>query len=144
MKHSSSKCALTNVKRGQRMTTSVISSCWSIGAVTLKDDTKTYSIIDNDEATNKHQLLGVDSKKYNGGKNLRVEIEMESSNFDINIKQSVTNTNMVNSAGKIIGNICTIAIEDLSDDEYNDFVNTILITNKWKPFQVLRRLKKRI
>lgn len=131
MKHfSSSKCALTNVKRGQRMTISVISSCWSIGTITLKDDKKTYSIIDNDEATNKYQLLGIDSKKYTGGKNLRVEIEMESSNFDINIKQTVTNTNMINSTGKIIGNIYTIAIEDLSDNEYNDFVITVLITNK--------------
>lgn len=131
MKHkASSQCALTNVKRGQRMTISVISSCWSIGAITLKDDSKTYSIIDNDEATNKHQLLGIDSKKYTGGKNLRVEIEMESSNFDINIKQTVSNTNMLNSAGKIIGNIYTIAIEDLSDNEYNDFVITVLITNK--------------
>ncbi len=131
MKHlSSSKCVLTNVKRGQRMTISVLSSCWSIGKITLKDDNKTYSIIDNDEATNKHQLLGIDSKKYTGGKNLRVEIEMESSNFDINIKQTVTNTNMVNSEGKIIGNIYTIAIEDLSDNEFNDFVITVLITNK--------------
>ncbi len=129
MKHSSSKCALTNVKRGQRMTISVISNCWSMGAVTLKDDTKTYAIIDNDEATNKHQLLGIDSKKYNGGKNLRVEIEIDS-NYDINIKQSVSNTNMVNSAGKIIGNIYTIAIEDLTDNEYNDFVITVLVTNK--------------
>lgn len=131
MKHlASSQCALTNVKRGQRMTISVISSCWSIGTITLKDDSKTYSTIDNDEATNKHQLLGIDSKKYTGGKNLRVEIEMESSNYDIKIKQTVTNTNMVNSAGKIIGNIYTIAIEDLVDNEYNDFVITILITNK--------------
>ena len=95
----------------------------------MKDDTKTYAIIDNDEATNKHQLLGIDSKKYNGGKNLRVEIEIDS-NYDINIKQSVSNTNMVNSAGKIIGNIYTIAIEDLTDNEYNDFVITVLVTNK--------------
>lgn len=131
MEHlSKSKCELTNVKSGQRMTISVISSCWSIGTITLKDDSKTYSTIDNDEATNKHQLLGIDSKKYNGGKNLRVEVEMSSSNFDINIKQTVTNTNMVNSNGKIIGNIYTIAIEDLSDDEFNDFVITVLITNK--------------
>ncbi len=127
---SSSKCALTNVKRGQRMTISVLSSCWSIGNIILKDDSKTYSIINNDEATNKHQLLGIDSKKYTGGKNLRVEIELESSDFDINIKQTVTNTNMVNSSGKIIGNIYTIAIEDLSDNEFNDFVITVLITNK--------------
>lgn len=131
MKHSaSSQCTLTNVKRGQRMTISVISNCWSIGRITLKDDIKTYSIIDNDEATNKHQLLGIDSKKYNGGKNLRVEIEIESANFDIKIKQTVTNTNMINSDGKIIGNIYTIAIEDLVDNEYNDFVITVLITNK--------------
>ncbi|MCM1100164.1 MAG: hypothetical protein NC079_00565 [Clostridium sp.] len=61
---------------------------------------------------------------------MRVEVEMESSNFDINIKQTVSNTNMLNSAGKIIGNIYTIAIEDLSDNEYNDFVITVLITNK--------------
>lgn len=112
------------------MTISVISSCWSTGTITLKDDSKTYSVIDNDEATNKHQLLGIDSKSYTGGKNLRVEINMESTNYDIKIKQTVTNTNMVNSAGKIIGNIYTIAIEDLTDNEYNDFVITILITNK--------------
>lgn len=131
MKHvSTSKCALTNVKRGQRMTISAISSCWSIGKITLRDDSKIYTVLDNDEATNKHQFLGTQSKKYTGGKNLRVEIEMESSNFDINIKQAVTNTNMVNSAGKILGNIYTIAIEDLSDDEYNDFVISVLITNK--------------
>lgn len=131
MKHSAtSKCVLTNVKKGQRMTISAISSCWSIGRIILLDDNTEYSILDNDEATNKHQLLGIKSKKYTGGKNLRVEVEMESSNFDINIKQTVSNTNMLNSAGKIIGNIYTIAIEDLSDDEYNDFVITVLITNK--------------
>lgn len=131
MKHlSASKFALTNVKQGQRMTISAISSCWSIGKITLKDDTTTYEVIDNDEATNKHQLLGIRSKKYKGGKNLRVEIEIESSKFDINIKQTVTNTNMINSDGKIIGNIYTIAIEDLVDNEYNDFVITVLITNK--------------
>lgn len=131
MKHlSSSKCALTNVKRGQRMTISAISSCWSIGTITLRDDAKIYTVLDNDEATNKHQLLGIKSKKYTGGKNLRVEVEMESSNFDINIKQFVSNTNMINSDGKIIGNIYTIAIEDLSDNEFNDFVITVLITNK--------------
>lgn len=130
MKHSSSQCALTNVKQGQRMTISAISNCWSIGTITLKDDTDTYGVIDNDEATNKHQLLGIRSKKYKGGKNLRVEIEIESSKYDINIKQTVTNTNMVNSNGQIIGNIYTIAIEDLVDNEYNDFVITVLITNK--------------
>lgn len=130
MKPSKSTCAITNVKRGQRVTMSVISSCWSIGAVTLKDDSKEYYTLDNDEATNKHQLLGTKSKKYTGGKNLRVEIQLESSNFDINIKQCVTNTNMINSDGKIVGNIYTIAIEDLSDNEYNDFVITVLITNK--------------
>lgn len=130
MKHSSSQCALTNVKRGQRMTISAISSCWSIGRITLKDDTKEYAVLDNDEATNTHQYLGTKSKKYTGGQNLRVEVEMESSNFDINIKQTVSNTNMLNCAGKIIGNIYTIAIEDLSDNEFNDFVITVLITNK--------------
>lgn len=130
MKHSSSQCALTNVKRGQRMTISAISSCWSIGTIVLKDDNGTYATLDNDEATNKHQILGIRSKKYTGGKNLRVEIEIESSDFDINIKQTVSNTNMVNSDGKIIGNIYTIAIEDLRDNEYNDFVITVLITNK--------------
>lgn len=118
------------MKQEQRMTISVISSCCSIGTITLRDDNETYSKICNEKATNKHQLLGIDSKKYNSGKNLRVEIEMKSSNFDINIKQTVTNTNMVNSTGKIIGNIYTIAIEDLSDDEYNVFVITVLITNK--------------
>lgn len=131
MKHSvSSQCSLENVKRGQRMTISAISSCWSIGTITLMDDSTTYSILDNDEATNKHQLLGIRSKKYSGGKNLRVEIEIENDKFDINIKQTVTNTNMVNSNGKIIGSIYTIAIEDLNDNEYNDFVITVLITNK--------------
>lgn len=131
MKHSaSSQCALTNVKKGQRMTISAISSCWSIGTIILKDDTDIYATLDNDEATNTHQFLGFKSKKYNGGKNLRVEIEIESSKYDINIKQTVTNTNMVNSDGKIIGNIYTIAIEDLVDNEYNDFVITVLITNK--------------
>lgn len=131
MKHTaSSQCALTNVKTGQRMTISAISNCWSIGTITLKDDSNNYTTIDNDEATNTHQLLGIRSKKYKGGKNLRVEIKIESDKFDINIKQTITNTNMINSDGKIIGNIYTIAIEDLVDNEYNDFVITVLITNK--------------
>lgn len=131
MKHlASSQCSLTNVKRGQRMTISAISSCWSIGTITLRDDNKDYSTLQNSVATNKHQFLGTFSTKYNGGKNLRVDIQLENSNFDINIKQTVTNTNMVNSAGKIVGSIYTIAIEDLSDNEYNDFVITVLITNK--------------
>lgn len=125
-----SQCILTNVKRGQRMTMSATSNCWSIGTIILKDDADTYITLDNDEATNTHQILGIKSKKYKGGKNLRVEIKIESSKYDINIKQFVSNTNMINSAGEIIGNIYTIAIEDLSDNEYNDFVITVLITNK--------------
>lgn len=131
MKHlASSQCLLTNVKNGQRMTISVISNCWSTGTIVLRDDSQIYSTIKNSTATNKHQLLGTASEKYSGGKNLRVNIDIENSDYDINIKQTVTNTNMINSNGKIIGNIYTIAIEDLSDNEYNDFVITVLITNK--------------
>lgn len=131
MKHTaSSQCALTNVKRGQRMTISAISSCWSTGTIILRDDRKIYATLKNDKATNRHQLLDTKSLKYTGGKNLRVEIELENSTYDIKIRQTVTNTNMINSDGKVIGNIYTIAIEDLSDNEYNDFVITILITNK--------------
>lgn len=125
-----SKCLLGNVMSGQRMTISAISSCWSTCTITLKDDSKTYATIENTKATNQHQYLGSFSEKYEGGKNLRVEVELENSTYDISVKQIVTNTNIVNSNGKIVGNIYTIAIEDLSDREYNDFVITVLVTNK--------------
>lgn len=131
MAHSaSSKCLLTNVKSGQRMTISAISACGSTGTIELKDDSKTYATIRKSSEGHHYQYLGNASDKYMGGRNLRVEINIQHSSYQISIKQIVNNTNLVDSKGNIVGVVYTIAVEDYDDYDYNDFVITIMITNK--------------
>lgn len=131
MAHSaSSKCLLTNVKSGQRMTISAISACGSTGTIELKDDSKTYATIRKSSEGHQYQYLGNASDKYTGGKNLRVEINIQHSSYQISIKQIVNNTKLVDKKGKIVAIVYTIAVEDYDDYDYNDFVITIMITNK--------------
>lgn len=131
MAHSaSSQCLLTNVKSGQRMTISAISACGSTGTIVLKDDSKTYATIRKSSEAHQYQYLGNASDKYMGGRNLRVEINIQHSSYQISIKQIVNNTNLVDSKGNIVGSVYTIAVEDYDDYDYNDFVITIMITNK--------------
>lgn len=131
MSHSaSSQCLLTNVKSGQRITISAISACGSTGTIVLKDDSKTYATLRKTSQAHQYQHLGNASDKYTGGKNLRVEINIEHSSYQISIKQIVSNTNLVDSKGNIVGSVYTIAVEDYNDYDYNDLFITITVTNK--------------
>ncbi len=131
MAHSaSSQCLLTNVTRGQRLTFSAISACGSTGTIVLKDDSKTYATLRKTSESHLYQYLGNASDEYSGGKNLRVEINIEHSFYQISIKQIVNNTNLVDDKGNVVGNVYTIAVEDYDDYDYNDFVINIMITNK--------------
>jgi len=126
----SSKCLLTNVTKGQRFTFSAISACGSTGTIVLKDDSKTYATLRKTSESHLYQYLGNASGEYTGGNNLRVEINIEHSFYQIRIKQIVNNTNLVDGEGKVVGNVYTIAVEDYDDYDYNDFVINIMITNK--------------
>lgn len=126
----SSQCLLANVKSGQRITISAISACGSTGTIVLKDDSTTYATLSKTSEGHQYQYLGNSSDKYTGGKNLRVEINIRHSSYQISIKQIVNNTNLVDDNGKIVGSVYTIAVEDYDDYDYNDFIITITVTNK--------------
>lgn len=126
----SSKCLLKNVKNGQRMTISAISACGSTGTIVLRDDSKTYATLKKTSESHLYQHLGNASDKYIGGNNLRVEISISHSSYQISIKQLVNSTSLIDSKGNIVGIVYTIAVEDYDDYDYNDFFITITITNK--------------
>lgn len=126
----SSQCLLKNIKSGQRLTVSATSACGSTGTIVLKDDSKVYATFRKTSEAHQYMYLGNASDKYTGGNNLRIEVNIEHSSYQISIKQLVVNTNIVDGKGNIVGSVYTIAIEDYNDYDYNDFVITITVTNK--------------
>ncbi|MCH5264770.1 MAG: hypothetical protein J1F02_02645 [Lachnospiraceae bacterium] len=126
----SSICTLQNIKSGQIMTISATANCQSTGTIVIRDDSKVYATFKKTSKVVKYEYLGNASEIYAGGKDLRVEIDIEHTSSEISIKKIVDSTNLVNSRGNIVGTIYAIAIEDLKDDDYTDFVVTIAVTNQ--------------
>ncbi|MCH5264771.1 MAG: hypothetical protein J1F02_02650 [Lachnospiraceae bacterium] len=124
----SSTCSLQNIKSGQIMTISAASACGSTGTIVVKDDSKTYATFNKTSTSEKYQYLGNASEVYTGGKNLRVEVNVAHSGLQIAIKAIVNNNNLVDSKGNTIGTVYVIAIEEWTDDDYNDYVITITAT----------------
>lgn len=124
----SSTCSLQSIKSGQTMTISAVSACGSTGTIVVKDDSKTYATFNKTSTSDKYQYLGNASATYAGGENLRVEINVAHSGIQIDIKQIVNNNNLVDSNGNIVGTVYVIAIEEWTDNDYNDYVITIIAT----------------
>lgn len=110
------------------MTISAVSACGSTGTIVVKDDSKTYATFNKTSTSVNYQYLGNASEMYTGGKNLRVEINIAHSSLQIAIKAIVSNNNLVDSKGNTIGTVYVIAIEEWTDNDYNDYVITITAT----------------
>ncbi len=130
MSNASSKCLLKGISKGQGITISAISACGSTGTIVLKDDNKTYATLQKTSLNHLYQYLGNAHCKYEGGNNLRIEVDLNHISYAISLKQIVTKTDIVDSKGNVVGASYVIAIEDYDDYDYNDIVISILVTNK--------------
>ncbi|MDR1467936.1 MAG: fucose-binding lectin II [Spirochaetaceae bacterium] len=118
---------LTAVANGERMTVSVITACSNTGTITLLDDSTVYGTLKK-TTSGQPQFLGAFSAIYGGGSNLRVELDITTSS----LKTLVDYLAILDGAGTAYGGCYTIAVEDSTDNDYNDYVIAVLVTKKAK------------
>ncbi|MCL2055270.1 MAG: hypothetical protein FWG90_12685 [Oscillospiraceae bacterium] len=123
----SSSCTLPKISKGQRMMIYANSACGSTASIILKDDKETYATIKKGELSHLSRFLGQEIKLYNGGSNLRLEIEMEHPSYDIAIKPIVTFTDTVDALGKSHGGVYNIAVEDYKNNTYSNLSIVIAV-----------------
>ncbi len=118
------KFILEEFKKGYFMLWDVCSQCVNTFTVKIMDDTKTYAnIVKSDTNTDLH-ILSQDSAMYDGGSNLRIEIQFD--NKDVDIKKSQTAGAIVDDMSNTVGFTYTYCIEDANDNDYNDAFITII------------------
>jgi hypothetical protein len=118
------------VNKGERITLSAIAACGSTGTITLRDDSKTYATLEKKSISTTPQLLGHVSAVYDGGGGLRLELNITHISYTMTLKPLVNHLTFSDAKGDIKGSSYTIAVEDAADDDYNDYVITVLATKK--------------
>ncbi|SFR64779.1 hypothetical protein [Anaeromicropila populeti] len=108
-----------NIEKGNIMFWSVCTQCGSHGVVTLKDDQQTYFTAKKDTDDWNLQSLAQAYAIYQGGDNLRLEVEVTYPNADI--EQSINSYNITDPSSNIVGYGYNYCIEDSTDNDYNDY-----------------------
>jgi len=121
---------LQGISSGQRMTISALAMCGSTGTIVLRDDTTVYAEMKKVDQGVSPQLLGHITAKYTGGSNLRLEVSVSHVSIAMDIKSIINYANIVEPSGVIKGNVCNVAIEESTDGDYNDYLITIVSTDK--------------
>lgn len=118
---------ISGLKKGDMMLWDVCSQCSNTFSVTIKDDNKTYTSIEKDDYVTDLKMLSHESALYEGGKNLRIEVEFTDPN--VTIKTANASGAIKNEQKKTIGYLYNYSLEDGTDADYNDA--SISITS-WK------------
>jgi hypothetical protein len=129
-KTSTTLIALGAISKGQRLTITATSMAGSTATIVLKDDKETYSTLSKNSTGSSYQFLGNGTGVYGGGSNLRLEITINHISYEIVVKPLIDCAKIITSKGNIIGCVYNIAIEDWTDDDYNDYIVTIVAVNK--------------
>ena len=119
---------LREFQKGDFMLWSVCSQCWNNFTVTLRDDKKTYAVICKNSHSTELQKLSQESAFYEGGSNLRMEVEFHNGNIDI--KESIVTGGIVDSNSNTVGYTYTYCLEDDKDMDFNDAYITIIAWRK--------------
>lgn len=118
---------LGGIKKGDLILWDVCSQCANTFSVTIKDDNKTYATIGKDDYITELNILSHESALYDGGRNLRIEVEFD--NPSVEIKTAVASGSIKNEKKNTIGHLYNYSLEDGDDADYNDV--SISITS-WK------------
>jgi hypothetical protein len=118
------------IAKGERITIMAQAACGSTGTITLLDDSKTYATLKKDDVGINTRFLGYGSGIYDGAPNLRVELNISHVNYAIKLKPLVNHWTISDCNGAIKGGVYNIAVDDWTDDDYNDYVITVVSTKK--------------
>jgi hypothetical protein len=117
------------IQKGERITISAIAACSSTGSIVLRDDINTYATLQKPNPSDRAQLLGPVTGVYSGA-NLRLELNISHPNYAIKLKSLVDHLTISDGAGDIKGGSYTVAVEDYTDNDYNDYVVSVVSTKK--------------
>jgi hypothetical protein len=117
------------ISKGERITTLVIAACGSSGTIVVRDDAKIYATLPKNSG-GQAQLVGPATGVYEGAPNLRVELNATHPSYTIKLKPLVNHQTISDGTGGIKGGAYTIAVEDWTDDDYNDYVISVVSTKK--------------
>ncbi len=108
----------------------VCSQAASLAKIQLKDDRKTYFTAEKKNSSTALQELtpGGQGDFYSGAPNLRIEITVDYPGVDI--KGHPASYSIVNTRGLVVGHGWNLAIEDLNDEDYNDYYINIVAWKK--------------
>ncbi|MCR4996332.1 MAG: hypothetical protein K6A61_03430 [Butyrivibrio sp.] len=118
---------LSGLKKGDIIMWDVCSQCANTFSVTIKDDNKTYASIDKEDYVTEVKMLSHESALYEGGRNLRIEVEFTAP--DVTIKTATASGAIKNEQKKTIGYLYNYSLEDGTDADYNDV--SVSVTS-WK------------
>ena len=118
---------ISGLKAGDIILWDVCSQCANTFSVIIKDDDKIYAKIDKGDEVRELKLLAHDSAFYEGGSNLRIEVEY--TDPAVTIKTANASGAIKNEQKRTIGYLYNYSLEDSTDDDYNDA--SISITS-WK------------
>lgn len=119
---------LREFRKGDFMLWSVCSQCWNNFTITIRDDKKEYDVIRKNSQSTELQKLAQKSAFYEGGSNLRLEVEFHNSSADI--KESMVTGGIVDAYSNTVGYSYTYCLEDDKDMDYNDAYITIIAWRK--------------
>jgi len=128
MAKASSSVKLEKILKDQQMNIVVTTACASTGKVILRDDKTVYAQFSKGYKEYSQKLLGQAFATYNGGSNLRLEF-VDIEHDKVELKHIASYQSIVHPVGNIKGGVYTIAVEDWSDHNYNDYVVTITALN---------------
>lgn len=110
--------SLSNVVKNDFIYWNVCSQAANLGEIVICDDQFRYATIRKTSSSTELQQLGTGYAVYNGGNNLRIELDVpQSREIDANSFSS----NITDKNGRIVGVAVTLCFEDGTDKDYNDF-----------------------
>lgn len=120
---------LVTFDKNDFMSWTITSQAGSKANIVLRDDDKIYFSVKKDVEDHNLLLLEQGSALYEGGSNLRIELEVHS-HPDLNITQNNNAYSIITSAGDRVGSGYTICIEDHLDADFNDYFFSIVAWKK--------------
>lgn len=114
---------LTEIEKGDRILWDIYSYCQNTFSVTIRDDSKIYDSVDKNTYDANLKMLSYGSDFYNGGRNLRIEVEFY--NPTVVIKTTNSFEAIKNEQNRIVGYLYYYCLEDGTDGDYNDVTITI-------------------
>ncbi len=107
----------------------VSSQAGSKATIILKDDNKIYFTAKKTVSDWNILTLGQGGAQYEGGRNLRIEIEIYD-HPDIYIKQSINGYNITTDTAVTVGSGYNICVEDHKDNDFNDYFISVVAWKK--------------